>query len=382
LVSKSNHPNHAPQHYAYLDALRGWAILAVIAHHCGNAALCKGQWPFLLSAAGARGVQLFFAVSAITLLMSMDKRSQWEQHPVRNFFVRRFFRIAPLFWAGIVFYSCIPTSWCSPPEWLPIVLSATFLFPLWPPAHASVVPGGWSIGVEMCFYAIFPLMHRHITSMNRGLVALLLATIAIVPLNLVEKMLYMKLRPEAVHYLEGQFRFYWFPNQFLVFVVGFVAYFAIRQHAVPLAGSPSLKRRSWIMLVLALYLLFGLAFTGHNIIIQKHFTFACGFGLLAWALSVNNCFALVNPVTRFIGKISYSMYIWHFALIDLLGGCYGELAPWFPLPPGHDIPRWTCMAAITFALAIPVSYLSYRFIEEPGMAIGKRLIRKLEASPT
>ena len=54
-------------HYKYIDALRGWAILGVIIVHSSQ----NFELPSILSrlsAAGARGVQLFFVVSALTLL--------------------------------------------------------------------------------------------------------------------------------------------------------------------------------------------------------------------------------------------------------------------------------------------------------------------------
>ena len=53
---------------------------------------------------GAEGVQLFFVMSALTLFLSLDSRRRTEARPVANFFVRRFFRIAPFFYAGALFY--------------------------------------------------------------------------------------------------------------------------------------------------------------------------------------------------------------------------------------------------------------------------------------
>lgn len=44
---------------------------------------------------GQRGVALFFIVSAFTLFLSYDNRKE-ERHPTRNFFIRRFFRLAPM----------------------------------------------------------------------------------------------------------------------------------------------------------------------------------------------------------------------------------------------------------------------------------------------
>jgi peptidoglycan/LPS O-acetylase OafA/YrhL len=90
--------------YSYIDSLRGFAIIGVLIAHTGlygNVA-----YPSLLRNlaeidVGPRGVQLFYVVSAFTLCVSFSKRRNIEKHPIRNFYVRRFFRIAPLFYLAI-----------------------------------------------------------------------------------------------------------------------------------------------------------------------------------------------------------------------------------------------------------------------------------------
>lgn len=85
-----------PPHFQFVDALRGWAILAVIAFHVSVP--FRGHLPGLLSDLanqGSRGVQLFFIVSAFTLFHSLHTRTASEPNLWRNFFLRRFFRVAP-----------------------------------------------------------------------------------------------------------------------------------------------------------------------------------------------------------------------------------------------------------------------------------------------
>ena len=93
--------------YDYIDALRGFAILGVLMVHSAQAVApvheLLGQFMF----SGVRGVQLFYIASAVTLCMSWRHRSALEAAPLRNFFLRRFFRIAPMFYIAIVFYACL-----------------------------------------------------------------------------------------------------------------------------------------------------------------------------------------------------------------------------------------------------------------------------------
>ena len=87
-----------------------------------------------------------------------------DSSAIRSFYIRRAFRIVPLFWVAILFYLLI-TKGEGFKLWAPDGVSTgdvvlTFLFLHWSSVTAfnSVVPGGWSIAVEMQFYLLFPLL--------------------------------------------------------------------------------------------------------------------------------------------------------------------------------------------------------------------------------
>ena len=172
-------PPKDAQRLASIDALRGWAFLGVMTVHVASRIPnLPGKNVFL---AGAYGVQLFFLLSALTLLASIARRSVLNNvktgaiatnHPqigsampimdslaVRDFYIRRFFRIAPMFWFGVVVYLC----WkgLGPRYWAPegvsvwLILSTIFFLHGWTLTSInSVVPGVWSIAVEMTFYGL------------------------------------------------------------------------------------------------------------------------------------------------------------------------------------------------------------------------------------
>ena len=83
--------------FAFVDALRGYAILLVILVH--TSLLVKGLpgWLYSIAANGARGVQLFYIVSAFTLFYSLKYNHKSETNKVLNFYLRRFFRVLPGF---------------------------------------------------------------------------------------------------------------------------------------------------------------------------------------------------------------------------------------------------------------------------------------------
>ena len=152
-----------------LDFLRGLAIIGVIAVHTNQSFSVKISQLDWIFGCGRFGVQLFFYVSAISLCHAWIKRKD-EHNKTLNFYVRRFFRIAPFFWTAIPIYLLIGfltngfvNYWSSEGiGFRQIFLTATFLHGFWPDSLNSIVPGGWSIACEIIFYALFPLIIKNI----------------------------------------------------------------------------------------------------------------------------------------------------------------------------------------------------------------------------
>ena len=150
-----------------LDTLRGVAILAVLAVHTNQAVSSGIRQVDTLLGFGRFGVQLFFLVSAFTMCYMWHERAG-ESERLRKFYIRRVLRIAPMFWLAIPTYLLLygsGTSYWSPQgiSALDIALTASFLHGWWPPSINAIVPGGWSIAVEMMFYLLFPFVILHLS---------------------------------------------------------------------------------------------------------------------------------------------------------------------------------------------------------------------------
>jgi peptidoglycan/LPS O-acetylase OafA/YrhL len=96
----------SPHRYAYIDALRGYAILMVIGVHSGFYFSNLPPSTTAIVSMGARGVQLFFVASAMTLFMSWKVRDDGA----KAFYIRRLFRIAPMFYLSMA-RSCDNLDW-------------------------------------------------------------------------------------------------------------------------------------------------------------------------------------------------------------------------------------------------------------------------------
>src|SRR5258708_29037807 len=92
-----------------LDAGRGVAICGVILVHVSLWIPDLPHWLELVASMGQYGVQLFFVISAVTITLSLDddaKRFGGEPVTIaQRFYIKRFFRIAPLYYVAILAYA-------------------------------------------------------------------------------------------------------------------------------------------------------------------------------------------------------------------------------------------------------------------------------------
>lgn len=355
--------------FAYIDIVRGLAVLMVIMVHVGNATdltmFPKSLQSFIV--AGRYGVQLFFIASAFTIFLSFKNRAGKEAAPVRNFFIRRVFRIAPLYILALVYYlwqnGTGPNFWSGGRDInaTAVLLNVTFTHGFNPYYVNSVVPGGWSIAVEMAFYALVPFLFTRVKSLN-GAINLLSATLIFKAVADYTVSRYFAI-PEG--FLFTQYLDFYLPAQLPVFAMGIMFYFLTSEGSKRVSGT-------------AATLLFGVLvveYFTHRVGINNHIMIAGGLTLLVYGmrnLTLNN---FVTKTIAYIGNVSFSMYLVHFAVIY-------AIEKYIPFPPAET----RLMVAVTFVsfyaliviLSTAMSVLTFRAIEQPSQQLGKALINFLD----
>ncbi len=353
----------------YIDALRGVAILGVLMVHTSqygrfNVNNTVGK----MIAEGARGVQLFYIASAFTLFLSFKNRLTKEKSPIRNFFLRRFFRIAPMYYLGIAYYlfqdGFGPRYFLGDAQQitvLNIISNCTFLHGFNPYWITSTVPGGWSIAVEMTFYAILPFLFFRIKNLNQAFIFFLGSTL----ISFFLELIFSKYQLISDNELWTNYLFLYFPNQLPVFALGMMFYFMVME-------SESITSISGKSLLLFSILLLGQLVLGQQVIFRNHIFFGMGFLVLGLALSRFRFVLIVNPIIKFIGTISFSMYLVHFAVLNWL--TYFNFIDYFNSAIGNYITRYFIVSILTIA----ISTVLYKCVELPFQGLSKKIISKLE----
>ena len=89
-----------------------------------------------------------------------------------------------------------------------------------PSANNSVVPGGWSIGVEMCFYVLVPFIWLLRPVRDR---IIWLAVSAILFLTVTAAV--SRMVTGSFYVFDDTYFYYWFPTQAPVMIVRLIFYF-------------------------------------------------------------------------------------------------------------------------------------------------------------
>lgn len=352
----------------WVDALRGYAILGVLSVH----SLLEDNSVFLAKfwALGHKGVQLFFIVSAFTLMLSYSRRKE-EKLATDNFFIRRFLRIAPMFYVALVYYLiqdrnlAYPASYwqnASPSNIIAHIFMLNGTSPHW---INSIVPGGWSVGVEVLFYLACPFLFARITDIKK-------AFIYYVATLILGQLLYWFLAANpliADTEKWSLFLYYYLPSQLFVFMLGFIAFFTTQLQIKAAA--------KYIGTLLAISVA---AYGAWYFMPNKDFKLlnnnlmAVSFVIVVNILARFKFNVIVNPVVKFIGKISFSLYLSHFAALHFLNVfALNNLT-------SNATQNFCIRFALVLSIATAISVLTYKFIEVPFQDIARNVIKRRTAA--
>jgi peptidoglycan/LPS O-acetylase OafA/YrhL len=137
------------------DLLRGLCAVAVASYH-----LLSWQEVATLHAWGSYGVYLFFVLSGASLAYTYAPRLQAGSFRLGGFLGVRWMRLAPLYlllMLLVVPWKAQRTGWGADLAGQ-VLLNASFLFGFTDPALQALLVGGWSLGIEVIFYLLFPLL--------------------------------------------------------------------------------------------------------------------------------------------------------------------------------------------------------------------------------
>src|SRR4051794_36371853 len=151
----------ARRHLPVLDGVRAVSILLVVTHH----PIYPGVWPMFH---GATGVSIFFVLSGFLITMLLLREQQrYGRVSLAAFYIRRLFRLAPLFLTALSLYLVLILVVGMQPDRRASFVENISYYLLFLPEHAlffnkyfepGPFGGTWSLGIEEKFYFIWPVL--------------------------------------------------------------------------------------------------------------------------------------------------------------------------------------------------------------------------------
>jgi peptidoglycan/LPS O-acetylase OafA/YrhL len=355
----------------YIDTLRAIAALLVVWLHSvqtfGRVNPATGRDWYIDTVAnvdvGHVGVVVFFLISGFVIPFSIKRDAQ---APARAFLVKRFFRIFPAYWLSVPFAAgAVWWLWKQPFGGRELAWNFTLLQGALGYRNAEGVY--WTLPVELVYYLVCTalLLTRSLFDARR--VAIAAAVLFVVYAVLVP----MFGRPGArLDYDRAQ----WFLN--LSIMLWGTLY---RNHVDARAELRKLDGIAhvlfWALLVGYVLVLPLLAWKTSTAYMQNSlWTYVIGFAIF---LVGTRLVRIETRVTDWLGRISYSIYLFHVIV-------FMTIEWWLlSLPQGsvwRTQPFWIYVAG-GLAVVLAVATLTYYLIEKPGMRLGHRLATRWEASP-
>ena len=339
-----DHRSNGIAYRSDIDGLRAVAIVPVVFYHAGIA-------PF---SGGYVGVDVFFVISGYLITSFILGQIDRDKFSLRNFYLRRIRRIFPALFVMMAF--CAAAGWLlfTPHDYrrlgesifATVFFSSNILFWLQSgyfaaPIEARPLLHTWSLGVEEQFYVVYPiLLFLLCRFFPRRLIGI---TLGLAMLSFALNVATVEAHPNLAFFLA--------PSRVWELFVG--ALLAMGAFDPPRSAKWS-EAAGLLGAALIGYAIFGFS---------KNTTFP-GFAALVPTIGAAGIIwagmgrggtvtrLLSHPAPVLVGKISYSLYLWHFPLLAfasyvLVGG------------PSLKI-RLTLIA-----LSIVLAFASWFYVEQP-----------------
>lgn len=365
--------------HSFINLFRAIAAFWVLTAHC----MIWGGWYGLPLPSAKIAVDLFMLISGY--LMAASAISRQEKEPLNKlnswlrFYNRRFFRIAPAYYVSLILavlageyflngyillQALNPVLWGeggvydpSRIEYTPtnILLHISFLFGLHPQWSFSTFLPDWSLSLEMQFYFVFPMLMLLMLRMGYIKIAVLVCAISI-PSGLAIN--------QYAHYYEPSLLLF----KLQYFIAGILIY-----------SITSTKKRPYSRLAMLFCALGLVSFEtqyGKELIVEPAILFSMVW--LGWLERKNKTPKILSKLmnsrlVRMASNLSYGVYLTHGFFIAAFGYLVTNQPILLQLTP---MERVGVMFIFVTVMAYTAGYMMYRWIEIPGIKLGRFFNKK------
>jgi peptidoglycan/LPS O-acetylase OafA/YrhL len=345
-----------------VESLRGIAALVVLLYHLVVTPAPEGNFfatattdqlaNFVLTTIfnGTGAVVLFFVISGFVLSCNVNSSRPLSASFYAKFAIRRVFRIMPAVWASLAFAIAILTLYYRQPIAIADLPNAMVLGD----QATKLNPPLWSLRIEMAISAVFPFLL--FANFKFGLAAqiALLAVFSFMTYN----------NNDPV----------WWRNFLFCFQLGIMAP-GMGKLLFSVVG-PRLARGIAILAIPGIMMptnmshLDYLTMTHHSLI--EGFSSFVILSYILFAECPRLTSVLRSRPLRFVGRVSYSLYLLHYPFIGVIENTALQIYGPIDLAQ-HGTVFKLVLLPVVVPLSLALAYISYRVIEVPFHELGRRI---------
>jgi peptidoglycan/LPS O-acetylase OafA/YrhL len=392
-------PPKADEHYDALDGVRAIAAFGVLVLHIGadTGGTLKQNAEAWLFSGGAIAVTIFFTLSGLLLYRPWVARlldvGGGRTVGVRRYYRRRALRILPAYWllVGYVMIVYLSSHLGDPWTWLKL-LTLTYTYEPHPWWGNGLGPEGlwqiWSLTVEVAWYVLLPvtaallgryarLRERGVPDADRRARRLLQGIAAYAALSFVYTIFLFHPRYAPILGV-------WLPRYLAWFAIGMALAVVSVQARTGSARAARFGRtvaRSWgtcWLIAAVMYCIAASPLSGPTDLTTIDTVWTSELRIMLYGLVAVFAVAPValapagdpvmravlgNPVMRFLGRISYGVFLWQ---VPVLIG-WSELVGHTPFT-GRFLTEFPVIAV----LSVGVATISFYYIEQPILRLASR----------
>jgi peptidoglycan/LPS O-acetylase OafA/YrhL len=300
-------------YFPNLDGIRAIAALMVVVAHIE---LHKAQYGLQrfdidLRNFGKVGVTIFFALSGFLIsYLLMVERNNFKKVALKAFYVRRILRIWPLYYLLIIVgFFIFPAEGSSKALWLCIFFLPNLAFPL--ELLPSIFDPVWSIGTEEQFYIFHPHIFRA-KKVQNILYILIAITVVLIIANLTVR--HLPFQNSFIKTL-GIFLYYARFHNMMIGAIIAVLYFNTKNPAFnfKFQGLFNLIFKKYMQVVILVVFIAFIAIYVRREVPQGDIvlSFLAALVIVNLCETSNSIISLNNGQLKYIGKISYGIYLLH-----------------------------------------------------------------------